>query len=354
MKRLLIIATVSLSLTYSWAQESSSSGVFQSPNKDFTSETLFPKPQEVSPTIVNGNPLTSLEKLHEQQQKMEKDTNKRTLERLIENRIKSEYELSQKVEESLKGSLNSESSTNQPTQYEVISNGPSAVNNSLEKEIEEEGLIAAQSNHAASSSFGLSSSDSPSYYIGGLAGMVNYSSQNVQSRAGAGLVLGGDISDHFSLEAFFIYSRHLIDEMSYYWTYDVYQEVDQYNVGATGKFSFFKNKAITPYLGGTLSVTIRDYTELGVMRALNNINISVQNLNRDGLSTTLDGGVSAGIDINFPNNFSVGFDWKYMLNIYQQQNDFNFGQYANNGLNFGRPMERARYNILSVTGKVRF
>ena len=33
MKRLLIIATVSLSLTYSWAQESSSSGISESPNE---------------------------------------------------------------------------------------------------------------------------------------------------------------------------------------------------------------------------------------------------------------------------------------------------------------------------------
>ena len=363
MKQLLtMVSILSLGLAYGWAGPQNQNA------EKFSGETLVattPLPvQRVSPTYVNDTPPTTLEKMEAEQRQLEKETNHRTLERLIETRMKAEYELSKKVENSLNNSLNSELGTpstvvNQPSaqstpsssqnQYTIIANDKDqSANEILEEEFEKEDRIARSQFQYNSGAFG-SSLYTPKYYMSGLAGVLDYSSSNVQSKPGVGFTLGGEMTDRIAMEAMFFYSRHLIDEN--YWTYgfDIYQEIEQYNIGATGKFAFFTHSnIISPYVGGTVNLTIRDYTELGVKR--HSRNVYVQDLSASDYSRTLDAGLTAGFDINLP-HFSVGLDWKYMLNFYEQS-DFDFGQYVNH--NTGTPIEEARYQIFSVSAKFRF
>ena len=359
MKQLLtIVPILSLGLAYGWA-EPQNQGVKEVSRETLVATTTLPV-QRVSPTYVNDIPPTNLEKMEAEQRQLEKETNQRTLERLIETRMKAEYELSKKIESSLNNELGTPSTVvNQPSaesilsssqnQYTIISDDKNqSVNEVLEEEFEKEDRIARSQIQYSSGAFG-SSFYTPKYYMSGLAGVLDYSSSNVQSKPGVGFTLGGEMNDKIAMEAMFFYSRHLIDEN--YWTYgfDIYQEVEQYNIGATGKFAFFTHSnIISPYVGGTVNLTIRDYTELGVKR--HGRNVYVQDLSASDYSRTLDAGLTAGFDINLP-QFSVGLDWKYMLNLYEQS-DFNFGQYVNH--NAGIPMEESRYQILSVSAKFRF
>ena len=364
MKQLLIIISIlGLGLNYSLAQQEDWEVAPDGSNeiRNIESSTA---PQKVSPTIVSDIPPSKLEKLQAQQRQMEEETNKQTLERLTETRIKSELELSKKVEESLNNRLNnvdspSAANLDSPVQhqYEEISkekfiNQQVTINQNLDDELEREAQIAHEALYALPIS-----SLSPKYYMAGLAGILDYSRSNVQSKPGVGLIIGGDANEIFSVEAMFFYSRHLIDidehqrRSRHSYRRNIYQEVDQFNIGATGKFSVLKNSSlISPYIGGTVNLTLRKYTEITVRHQ--GRQVRVIDLGNDDTSQAFDAGISAGVDIHLPQSFSIGLDWKYMVNAYQHS-DFDFGQYFHNQ-DRGATMEEAGYHLLSASAKFRF
>ena len=186
------------------------------------------------------------------------------------------------------------------------------------------------------------------YYMRGTVGMANYSNAtNVQSKMGAGFSIGSDISNFLAFEMMFLYSRHLIDESYWKNKLDIYQEMDQYNFGALGKYTFFSG-FIQPYVSGIANITRRSYSEIGAK--VRDGSVDIKDLNKKASSMAMDVGASLGLEFLLTSNFALGFDWRYMRNLYQET-EFDFGQY---GSNSGTPIEKMSYHIFGISGKARF
>ena len=59
---------------------------------------------------------------------------------------------------------------------------------------------------------------------------------------------------------------------------------------------------------------------------------------------------SLGFEFQLSQNFSAGFDWRYMRNLYQET-EFDFGQWVSES---GTPIEDIDYSIFSFSGKATF
>ena len=186
-------------------------------------------------------------------------------------------------------------------------------------------------------------------YVSASLNSVSYlGTTNVQSKRGIGFLVGTDISEHLSLEIIFAYSKHLIDESYWKQGFDIFNEVSQYNFGGVMKYRLLNNFFINPYVGAVVSVTQREYSELGIKEGNGRKKV---HFNGDTSSTVLDAGLAAGFEIILRNNFGLGFDFKHMRDVYQNQS-FNFGQMTTNI--DGTPIEEISYNMLSFYGSLFF
>ena len=279
-------------------------------------------------------------------QKLQKQTMKKALNKVTEEQISNEKKLQDRLDNSLFGDTSEESQSPQiKPEFQVIQSEEDSIQDE-EKELDRE-ILKSEITQEVHSKLLVEDQKPLRYYMTGTVGTANYSRViNVQSKMGTGFSVGADINERLAFEAMFFYSRHLIDEGYWRDSLDVYQEMDQYNIGILGKYKIV-NGFVSPYVGGIGNITRRDYSEIGVNHG---DKLGIEDLNNTTSSTAFDMGVSLGFEVELTQNFLVGCEWRFMRNLYQET-EFDFGQL---GYEDGTPIEEINYRILSISLKAVF
>lgn len=181
------------------------------------------------------------------------------------------------------------------------------------------------------------------YYLGGTVGSASYVGvANVQGNLAAGVTFGSILPSGVSLEASFMYSNFYIDE--YWWNYPYFRELDQYSLGLGAKYNFSFG-IVKPNFGGLISYTYRKYFDRGYY------SYGYSN-DSEVTSHAIDLGLTAGVDVDITETFSLGFEYRYMTNLANRaDSDYLTSRSV---WREGQPVERTDYNFVTLTGKLRF
>ncbi len=183
-----------------------------------------------------------------------------------------------------------------------------------------------------------------SYYVGATLGQINYHQSNVTSFGAFMLSLGEKFPSNVDLSVDFGYSNNNLTQDAF-----VFQNMDQYTAGLTARYVFF-NGRIQPSLGGALDYVRRQYS--GLQDTFGNYYQNYYNGGSIGnlTSDAVDAGLVADLDLKVSPQFSVGVDYRYMMNVgykYEGQNILNTAAYRN--YNGGiPPLEQTNYDLTSL------
>lgn len=181
------------------------------------------------------------------------------------------------------------------------------------------------------------------YYLGGAVGSASYLGVvNVQGNMAAGVTFGSILPTGVSLEASFMYSNFYIDE--YWWNFPYFREMDQYSLGLGAKYNFSFG-IVKPNFGGLISYNYRKYFDRGYY------SYGYSN-DSEVTSHAIDLGLTAGVDVDITETFSLGFEYRYMTNLANRaDSDYLTSRSV---WREGQPVERTDYNFVTLTGKLRF
>lgn len=193
------------------------------------------------------------------------------------------------------------------------------------------------------------------FFIGADLGVTSYNLDNVSS-AGSFGITGGMIFDRrFVLEGTYLYSRFDVESVNVYGYYDYYTgmyypvitELRQHNFMSTFKYKMFTESRFSPYVGGLVSFTYRDYDLKQDPYGYGNY----QTLNSS--SWAMDAGLVAGADLRLSLNFSLNMDIRYIFNLTYDINTDGF-ESSSMGNQFGEKIEEAGYWQVLVGSKFTF
>lgn len=178
-------------------------------------------------------------------------------------------------------------------------------------------------------------------YFSGSIGTTDYSeAYNVSNNSSLGFSFGSKVDEYFTIEGTFNYSNFYVEESVW-----LYREMDQYNIGVAGKYSFLTGK-VQPYVGGVASYTYRKYRDLDGW--------GYQYTSEEATSQSFDVGTNFGVDLMLSKKLAIGFDYKYMINI-TSRDDFSSPYKSFYTNNYGSQfIENMDYQIMSLSAKVRF
>ncbi len=185
-------------------------------------------------------------------------------------------------------------------------------------------------------------------YFAGMLGSTEYKDAvNVDSNYAAGFAIGSMLDSGFSVEGTFTWSNLYVTPG--YWGYNrsIYEELDQYNIGATVKYSPMIGM-VSPNIGATATFTHRVYNQKNDY-ADTYWNRSIDN---ESESDAVDLGVVVGLDVHISEKFVIGAEWRYMKNFLTKtdspyiSSDYRYGNAA--------PLEEFDYSTFAIVGKVFF
>ncbi len=181
-------------------------------------------------------------------------------------------------------------------------------------------------------------------YLGGLVGMVDYGDLDyVESKGSIGLTVGTIFPSNFAVDVSLVFSNHYVNETSW-----VYREMDQYNVGLTGRYLIMRDK-VQPSVGGVLNYVRRDYSDPRTVTGYNLYPYSVD-------SDALDAGFVAAIDFQVSDQLMLGAEWRLMRNIsyrYADEDALNTAAVSNSTFS-DSALENSNYNMLNFVMKFAF
>lgn len=185
--------------------------------------------------------------------------------------------------------------------------------------------------------------DKSKMYITGGAGVTTYSSvSNIQSNGSYGFSLGQEAADGMILEVAFMYSNANV--LQYF---PLFREMQQYNIGGAVKYSFMKHSRLRPYAG-----VLADYVYRRYYNRVAYSNYYYNNFRDNEVTTNaVDLGVTAGLDFMVNESFSIGADFRYSMNVWNQANNVNMNQYYVGG---AVPLEQLSYYSMMLDAKIRF
>lgn len=197
-----------------------------------------------------------------------------------------------------------------------------------------------------------------SKYVAGMAGIADLPDvRNVKGNYSLGVAFGNKY-DNFIVEGAFLYSNYTVDQSassvnnySYAYNYGygstmpMNVDVSQYTGQVAGKVQLFSG-VIRPVLGALASYSYRSFTW-----ANNNSGYSYSN-DTSAKSHALDIGALAGVDLEFNPKYSLGLDFRYMWNLASRV-DASSNTWLNSP-QYGTPIEKLQYYVMSVVGRVNF
>lgn len=184
-------------------------------------------------------------------------------------------------------------------------------------------------------------------YFSFSAGLGDYPSvRNVRGNYSLGFTLGQLVNERMIVDGGFQYSNFDIQQINpnyYLQGYPRITNMDVYQASISLKYQVMQG-LFRPVVGGVAAYTYRTFTDTQFGWASNN-----------ATAHALDIGFVAGADVAVNDEFSLGLEYKYMLNLTSRtQTDglqLPFSQVVNNG---GTPIEKLGYSNISFTGKMTF
>ncbi len=180
--------------------------------------------------------------------------------------------------------------------------------------------------------------------------------QNVQSGTSFGAGVGYLLDSQLSLDLDFIYTRFNIDSTDGSYTVDpntgiLYPRVtrmDQYNIAGDVKYRLLQDSKLSPYVGGIVSYTMRNFGN-------GNVQYSNQVNNNSLSSWALDAGGIAGVDLALSEKFRIGMDLRYLFNItYNLNNVPNRSYYFSTSNPNTSAVESLSYYTFAVNAQLMF
>ncbi len=189
------------------------------------------------------------------------------------------------------------------------------------------------------------------YYISAGIGLAEYAEMtNIYGELATGFAVGTEMPNGVVIEGSFLYSNFIVDE---FWRYNsVFREMDQYNVGLAVKYNLLQGN-LRPNVGGIVSYTHRRYGD-------RQRHYSPQSRHRsyptDGEATSnaFDLGLSAGLDLKVTENFSIGTEFRYMMNVINKSESEFLRRSSYWAPRYSSPIEEFSYYSWTLNGKVHF
>jgi len=188
-------------------------------------------------------------------------------------------------------------------------------------------------------------------YMGVTLGGMSYDASNVESKYAAGILIGKDLNNKFSVEGSFLYSNHFVDT---FWKTAVYSEVSQYDFGFNTKYSIFTGK-LRPYVGVGATYTYRNYQDRVMSTSGQSLyyNQGYSQYTGEANTHAVDGNLMAGIDVEISKGFLLGAEYKHSMNVFVNNNEPVFAQKWAQP-QFGTPLEEIDRSQVTVNAKYLF
>lgn len=191
--------------------------------------------------------------------------------------------------------------------------------------------------------------DEQTFYFGAAIGMADYpDANNIEGNYALGFSVGTYLDNNVVVEGTFLYSNYYVEE---YWKYPPFKELDQYGTSLAVKYSILSGR-FKPLVGALATYNYRKYSgrvEHGpwmyqTYGAYNESNVTTH---------AFDLGLLVGLDVEITNNFLVGTDFRYSMNMINKSDDK--GMYRRDWM-AGRttPVEELDYYSFTLNGKIRF
>lgn len=206
-----------------------------------------------------------------------------------------------------------------------------------------------------------------SRYFGAIVGIGDYPEvRNVKGNYSLGASFGTKY-DNFIVEGSFLYSNYRVETgvspYSNYGGYGYYSpyayngygyvpaavDVNQYSGALAAKYEFFGG-FIRPNVGGVIQYSYRTFAWAN--DSTYGYNPNYGNNGTSASSHAIDVGVVGGADLAFTPKFALGLDFRYMFNMASRVDTNN--SYWMTSSQYGTPIEKLQYYIMSITGKVTF
>ncbi|MEQ1875465.1 MAG: outer membrane beta-barrel protein [Bdellovibrionia bacterium] len=188
------------------------------------------------------------------------------------------------------------------------------------------------------------------WYVGGNAGLADYSAQNVKGIYAAGLTFGVVLPERIIVEAGILFSSFDIvaQPTGYYgdvWARTIQMDQRNYTLGA--KYQFTRTR-IRPTAGVLVSYTTREFEDPIIKRPS---------------SQGYDAGLSVGADIALNEQFAIGADLRYFMNLSSRRDNsstvpsgygyqYGYGSYP--GVDGGKFVDEINYFVLGINASIRF
>ncbi|HEX4922477.1 MAG TPA: hypothetical protein VFV50_00255, partial [Bdellovibrionales bacterium] len=193
------------------------------------------------------------------------------------------------------------------------------------------------------------------WFVGGNAGLSDYSAQNVKGVYAAGVTFGVELPERIIIEGGILFSSYdvVAQPTGYYinGVQDIYYrtiQLEQRNYTVGAKYQFTKTR-VRPVAGVLVSYTTRTFEDALIQRPS---------------SQGYDAGLTLGADIAISDNFSLGADLRYFMNLSsrREQSSYSngwgygyttgYGPYP--GVQDGKAVDEINYYVLGINGVIRF
>ncbi len=193
-----------------------------------------------------------------------------------------------------------------------------------------------------------------SKYVAALLGIGDYpDTRNVQGNYAVGVAFGSKY-DNFIIEGSFLYSNYTVKEQGYfvgggpssygyggsgYFVPDTI-DIKQYTGSLAAKVQLFEG-IVRPVFGGIVAYSYRAFSWDNRYGYVNDTKAN---------SSAIDLGALVGADLEFSPKYSLGLDFRYMINMSSRVNSGNsWMQYQ-----YSNPIEKLQYYVLTIAGRVNF
>jgi hypothetical protein len=185
-----------------------------------------------------------------------------------------------------------------------------------------------------------------SRYFGATVGIADLPDvSNVTGNYALGASFGTIYDDALIVEGSFLMSNYSVDPTGFNTGFNYYQvDVNQYSGALAAKYQLF-NGMVRPVIGGLVQYSYRTFNWQDVYG--NNLS---SNGGQSASSHAIDLGVIVGTDLAFSPKFSLGFDFRYMMNMSSRTSGGNYWA----GYQAGTPIEKLQYYVMGIVGRVNF
>ncbi len=194
------------------------------------------------------------------------------------------------------------------------------------------------------------------FFMGAEIGLADYfDADNVSGELATGFSLGSKSPNGLVVEAGFLYSNFLINE---FWQRPVFREMDQYNFTLAAKFSPLKG-SFQPYGGAVASYTYRRYSDRQFFWGSSSFHGHHGHHgqwpnDRTASSNAFDLGFNAGLDLKVTHNFSLGTEFRYMVNMINNSRSEFLNSRRFWATSVTSPIEEFSYYSWTLNGKIHF